>query len=59
MARVPADESTTRVTLQFLLAAGGALIDAGDPADDVDRRVSLIARVNGVADVGLVVLPTR
>jgi uncharacterized membrane protein YjjP (DUF1212 family) len=57
----PSGESATvggrRVTLQFMVAAGGALIDAGDPADDVDRRVSRIARVNGVADAGIVVLP--
>jgi uncharacterized membrane protein YjjP (DUF1212 family) len=46
-----------RVTLQFLVAAGSALIDAGDPADDVVRRVSRIARVNGVTDAGVAVLP--
>ena len=45
-------------TLQFLLEAGGALIDAGDPVDDVHQRVSRIARANGIDQAGVVVLPT-
>lgn len=32
--------------------------DATDPVDDVGRRVSAIARANGIAGVGVMVLPT-
>jgi uncharacterized membrane protein YjjP (DUF1212 family) len=45
-------------TLRFLMEVGRALIDAGDPVDDVQRTVRRVAAVNGIDGIGVVVLPT-
>jgi uncharacterized membrane protein YjjP (DUF1212 family) len=46
------------VTLRFLLELGRALIDAGDPVEDVQRTVHRVGVVNGLGAIGVVVLPT-
>ncbi|MEM8619831.1 MAG: threonine/serine exporter family protein [Actinomycetota bacterium] len=46
------------VTLDFLLELGEGLIDAGDAVHNVIGTLQEIARVNGIADLGAVVLPT-
>ena len=45
-------------TLEFLLGLGEALIDAGAASSHVESAVRTVARVMGVGDVGVVVLPT-
>jgi uncharacterized membrane protein YjjP (DUF1212 family) len=46
------------LTLRFLLELGRALIDAGDPVEDVQRTVHRVGVVNGLGAIGVVVLPT-
>ena len=45
-------------TLDFLLGLGQSLIDAGDAASHVESTLRTVARVNGIANIGVVVLPT-
>ena len=49
---------TDNVTLDFLLGLGESLIDAGDAASHVESTLRTVARVNGIADIGVFVLPT-
>lgn len=61
----PAKETATerrvgshKSTLDFLLLLGEALIDAGDSVSHVESTLRTIARVNGIAEIGTIVLPT-
>ncbi len=45
-------------TLDFLLALGEALVDAGDAINHVQEVLEEVAAVNGVHGVGIVVMPT-
>ncbi|MEM9516539.1 MAG: threonine/serine exporter family protein [Actinomycetota bacterium] len=46
------------VTLDFLLELGEGLIDAGDAVHNVTGTLQAIATVNGIANLGAIVLPT-
>jgi uncharacterized membrane protein YjjP (DUF1212 family) len=46
------------VTLRFLLELARALVDVGDPVDDVEETVLRVGTVNGLAGIGVVALPT-
>ena len=52
------DPAADRELVAFLLDLGRALIDTGDSVDRVGRTLSAVARVQGLPDVGLIVLPT-
>lgn len=51
----PDDE---RARLPFLLEVGRAMLDAGEPVDDVATTVRRLGRVNGIEEIGTLVLPT-
>ncbi len=44
--------------LTFLLELGEALVDAGDAVNSVGETLHAVARTQGLADVGVIVLPT-
>ncbi len=46
------------VTLDFLLELGEGLIDAGDAVHNVTGTLQEIAKVNGISNLGAIVLPT-
>ncbi len=50
--------SVDTATLDFLLDLGESLIDAGDAVNHVESTLRTIARVNGIDNVGVLVLPT-
>ncbi len=52
------DTQTDNATLDFLLGLGESLIDAGDAASHVESTLRTVARVNGIPDIGVFVLPT-
>jgi uncharacterized membrane protein YjjP (DUF1212 family) len=52
---VPAPETAT---LDFLLELGEALIDAGDAVSHVEATLRTVGSVNGIEDLGVLVLPT-
>ncbi|MGJ7439849.1 threonine/serine exporter family protein [Aquipuribacter sp. MA13-6] len=52
------DAPTDPATLDFLLALGEALVDAGDAINHVQETLEEVATVNGVHGVGIVVMPT-
>ena len=45
-------------TLEFLLELGEALLDAGDAVGHVESTLRGIAEVNGIGDLGVLVLPS-
>lgn len=52
------DPAADREVIAFLLELGEALIDAGDAVNRVGATLVSVAKVQGLADVGVVVLPT-
>lgn len=52
------DPAADRELVAFLLELGKALIDTGDSVDRVGMTLSAVARVQGLPDVGVIVLPT-
>ncbi len=50
--------ASDRETLQLLLVLGEALLDAGDAVNHVEEALTEVARVNGIAGLGVMVLPT-
>lgn len=49
---------TDQATLAFLLGLGESLIDAGDAVSHVESTLRIVARVNGIDEIGVLVLPT-
>jgi uncharacterized membrane protein YjjP (DUF1212 family) len=45
-------------TLDFLLEIGEALIDAGHAVNHVELTLRTVARVNGIENIGVLILPT-
>ena len=46
------------VALRFLVELARALVDVGDPVDDVQRTVERVGAVNGLDGIGVVAFPT-
>ena len=53
-----ADRHERVVTLRFLLELARALVDVGDPVDDVQETIVRVGAVNGLTGIGVVALPT-
>jgi uncharacterized membrane protein YjjP (DUF1212 family) len=56
--QVVTDRQERVVTLRFLVELARALVDAGDPVDDVQRTVERVGAVNGLVGIGVVAFPT-
>jgi uncharacterized membrane protein YjjP (DUF1212 family) len=54
----PTDRHERVVTLRFLVELARALVDVGDPVDDVQETVLRVGAVNGLTGIGVVALPT-
>lgn len=52
------DPAADRELVAFLLELGKALIDTGDSVDRIGMTLSTVARMQGLSDVGVIVLPT-
>ncbi len=50
--------TTDTATLDFLLDLGESLVDAGNAVNHVESTLRTVARVNGIDEVGVFVLPT-